>query len=289
MATTKVKYDREKTLSLLQQRSWKALIDLFKDNKINEEIQKDVIAKAILDSAFINELIGGNSFDKDPDHLYYLEQFEILHSHSGFNFKLAQNDVDIIAGKIISFYKDIKFDSALSYAKRYPHLGISIEVLQEFDRQQPIEVQHTQSTTIQVTQNSEIEPIDGTTSLFKSAQEYHFYKAVRDVYHSYLVFPNVAISAIVNYDMIKNQLSQEERSYFFKALIDCVVVDSENDFKPFKMLEIDSIYHDSAEQKSKDLMKDKIMSKAGRKLIRIRVRGNHLEQDLRKLILEVMR
>jgi hypothetical protein len=289
MATTKLKYDRESTLRLLQQRSWKVLIELFKDNTVNQEIQKDEIAKGILDRAFIQELIGGSSFEQDPDHLFYLEQFHILHSLPTFDFKLTENEANSIVEKIIYLYKDTNFDTALSYAKRYPNISVSIEVLKDFEKLQPIQLQHSQSRTIHVTQNSEIEQMDGTTSLFKSAQEYHFYKAVREVYHSYLVFPNVAVSAIVNYEQIKHQLTQDERSYFFKALIDCVVIDSENDFKPFKMLEIDSIYHDGVEQKNRDLMKDKIMSKAGQKLVRIRVNGNLLEQDLRKLILEVLR
>jgi hypothetical protein len=285
----RTRYDREKIFQLLSRQEWTSLIEIFKDNAMYEEIQKDEIAKNVLETAFIRELTHGVSFEKDPDHLFYLEQFQMLHAIHTFKFKLAKKDNDVLVEKIIGLYKDTKFDSALGYAKRYPHLAASVEILTEFERTQPKEVKHSQDKMIKVTENTEIDPVDGTTSLFKSNQEYHFYRALRDVYHSYLVFPNVAVSSILNYELIKDQLSSNEKTYFFKALIDCVVIDPENDFKPYKMLEIDSVYHDSTEQKAKDLMKDKIMAKAGQKLIRIRVTGNPQEQDFRKLILEVTR
>ena len=55
------------------------------------------------------------------------------------------------------------------------------------------------------------------------------------------------------------------------------------------MLEIDSEYHDSAEQQVKDRMKDKIIAKAGQQLLRIRVKTKMSEQDISRLIREITR
>ncbi len=168
-------------------------------------------------------------------------------------------------------------------------MPVSIELIRDYDRTQPKIVEHSQQRTIQVTVNNEVEPVDSTISLFKSKQEYNFYRAVREVYSTCLVFPNVAVTALVDFDQIKHFLDQNERSYFFKALVDCVVFDAENSFKPFKMLEFDSVYHDSEKQQANDRIKDKIMAKAGHKLIRIRIKTVMSEQDLTRLIREVTR
>lgn len=282
-------YDRETTFKLLQQRNWKALLELFKNNITYDLIQQDDITRSILESQFIRELIDGISFKDDPDFVFYLEQFYMLHTGSNFHFILSSGDVDRLVERIIMGYRSTQAQFALSYARKYPNLSISIELLQEFERTQPKVVEHSQHRTIQVTENREVESIDSTISLFKSKQEYEFYRAVRDVYSTYLVFPNVAISALVDFEQIKHFLDQNERNYFFKALVDCVVFDAENAFKPFKMLEIDSDYHDSAEQQAKDRMKDKIIAKAGQKLLRVRVKAKMSDLDISRLIREILR
>ncbi|MCF0049264.1 DUF2726 domain-containing protein [Dyadobacter sp. LJ53] len=284
-------FNREDTFILLRQRNWGALINLFKNNKMYREIQEDTIAKTVLDRDFIHELIEGNGFEEDADYFAYLEDFHLLHVGSNYDFRLTNAALTILVEKIITNYRPTRFDAALAYARRYPNMSVSVEVLGDFEKSQPKVVQHSQAKTIHVTENKEIELIDGTTSIFKSGQEYQFYLAVRSVYSSYLVFPNVAVSSIINFDLVKDNLDQNEKSYFFKALVDCVVIDPENGFKPFKMFEIDSDYHDGPKQQTNDRMKDKIMGKAGQKLFHIRVKGkgNMLKHDLKQLILEVIR
>lgn len=266
-----------------------ALIELFKNNKIYDQLRQDDITRSILESQFIRELIDGSSFDKDPDYIFYLEQFHMLHTGPNFHFFLPPVDVERLAEKIILGHRSTQVQSALLYARKYPHLSVSIELLQEFERTQPKVVEHSQQRTIHVTVNREVEAVNHTISLFKSKQEYEFYRAVREVYSTYLVFPNVAVSALVDFEQIKHLLEPHERNYFFKALVDCVVFDAENAFKPFKMLEIDSEYHDSEKQQAKDQIKDKIMAKAGQRLLRIRVKARMSEQGLTRLIREVTR
>ena len=282
-------YDRETTFKLLQQRNWMAFIELFKNNKTYDQLRQDDITRSILESQFIRELIDGSSFGEDPDYLFYLEQFHMLHTGPNFHFALPTVDVERLAEKIILGYRSTQVQSALIYAKKYQHLPVSIELLQEFERTQPKVVEHSQQRTIHVTVNREVESVNHTISLFKSKQEYEFYRAVREVYSTYLVFPNVAVSALVDFKQIEHLLEPHERNYFFKALVDCVVFDAENAFKPFKMLEIDSVYHDSEEQQAKDRIKDKIMAKAGQRLLRVRIRTRMSEQDLTRLIREITR
>jgi hypothetical protein len=104
------------------------------------------------------------------------------------------------------------------------------------------------------------------------------------------VIPNVALNAVISFDLIKKELSQNERKYFFGALLDCVVIDTENNYMPIKFIELDSPDHDKESQISKDKMKDHILAVAGQKLIRIR-RKTHKddEKDFAKLIRETIK
>ena len=54
----------------------------------------------------------------------------------------------------------------------------------------------------------------------------------------FLVIPNVSLNAVLDFDQIKNSLSAEERKYFFSALLDCVVIDTEDNYKPIRFIEI---------------------------------------------------
>ena len=175
-------------------------------------------------------------------------------------------------------------------ALKFPTEDICKRVIEEYEESIPKVVGHSQEREIFVTENKNIQNIDASISLFKSMQEYQFYKAVREIYPSYLIIPNVALNAIINFDVIKDILSQEERKYFFVALLDCVVVDTENDYKPIKFIELDSTYHDTDIQIRKDKLKDNILAAAGQKLYRIRrTTYKEDEKDFIKLIREAIR
>jgi hypothetical protein len=110
---------------------------------------------------------------------------------------------------------------------------------------------YSQSHQIKVTENRNIASVNYTTSLFKSNQEVELFMSIREVFQMYVVYPNVGLSCVVNFDKLKNSLSQEEKSFFFRGIIDCVVFDQHNDYKPIKFFELDSSYHDSLEQQYK--------------------------------------
>jgi len=85
-----------------------------------------------------------------------------------------------------------------------------------------------------------------------------------------MVFPNIGMNAVIDFDAIKGELTSKERQYYFMGLIDFVVIDQEDNYKPIKFVELDSPEHDKEKQIENDKMKDKIVGLAGHKLFRIR-------------------
>lgn len=60
---------------------------------------------------------------------------------------------------------------------------------------------------------------------FKSKLESEFYQALKNVFPTYFIYPNVALSNIFEFDKIQEHLGVNSKNYFFKAIIDFVVYD----------------------------------------------------------------
>jgi hypothetical protein len=186
--------------------------------------------------------------------------------------------------------KPSKSIETYSFAKMYPGEPICEKVIIDYEKSIPKAVEHTQEAVISVTESREVSNVDYTISLFKSRQEVEFFYALKRTYDSYQIYPNVAISCLLSWQLIKESLTSSERDYYFKGIIDFVVFDQADGFKPIHFFELDSIYHDLEERKAKDVLKDSIFSKAGVKIIRIRKHDKTIsEQDFIKLIRELMR
>ncbi|MFT2010641.1 DUF2726 domain-containing protein [Pontibacter sp. 13R65] len=269
----KVKYDREEVLQHIFKQEWQHLIELLKSNEVVEGISNDNIASTIVSENFINELLNGSSFVEDSDYPFFLSQFYNLHSGQKFKFSLDDKDYVRLVIKLVSVYSvQGDLDAAYGYAQLLPNEETCKKIILKFEKHITHETEHAQSDNIILRENKEISTVDLTISLFKSSQELTFFQAVRTAYQTYMVYPNVALSAVISWDAIADSLTKTERDYFFKALIDCVVIDQALNYKPIKFIELDSVYHDSKDQQHKDLMKDSIIAKAGHKLFRIRPR-----------------
>ena len=107
-------------------------------------------------------------------------------------------------------------------------------------------------------------------SLFRSEQEKEFYQSVKAGYPQHLVCANVSLNAVIELDLIRHILSEREIRFFYRALLDTVVFDPKNDYLPVLAFELDSPLHDDALQRERDLKKDRILSAAGLRLVRIR-------------------
>lgn len=128
-----------------------------------------------------------------------------------------------------------------------------------------------------LTKKSSFARVDWLLPLFKSDQEQHFNQALKDVFPSFFIYPNVAVSNLFNFDEIKMKLTNNECDYFLKAIVDFVVYDPV-DYTPKFFFEVDSFYHDSAEATVRDNKKNKFFDVAGIKLHRVRLSSDSLTQ-----------
>jgi len=111
---------------------------------------------------------------------------------------------------------------------------------------------------------------DWLNPLFKSSLETHFYQALKDVFPSYFIYPNVALSNIFDKEQIFPHLNSEQRSFYFNGVVDFVVYDPTDRHMPKYFFEVDSFYHDRQEAKIRDAKKNAIFNAANITLHRIR-------------------
>lgn len=276
--------NEEKFDSLIQE-NWNEVWNFFKHNpelvKSNPKIKQAVINYEIeffLDLE--NQIVENLSFDD-------LEIFYILHKRK-FHL-LPQNRFKILVSKMISILKNVDLHKTYKLAINFPDDENCRTIIRDYENFFPKKISHSQNKIVQITGNNKLSLIDGRRSLFKSAQEKEFFDAVRDVYPQFIVYPNVAVSSILNFESIKQFLSDEEKSYFFMAIVDCVVFDYQQLYLPKYFFELDSFYHDEPTQMRKDKYKNNIFSAAGQKLHRIRKVGHNITKvDFTKLIKEAL-
>ncbi|WP_158224855.1 DUF2726 domain-containing protein [Brunnivagina elsteri] len=277
--------DYEHIYKLTFNRQWSELLKLvYEYSKAVSSDELVMNALRTFEDEFFGELDKGAESDNvQPllENLFLLDKGRI--------YKLSEERSDKVIVKLAEIYSEKGLrKEAYNYAIRCPKNKICAEIIELHQKSLPKVVEHSQSEHIRVTENRRIGNKNYTTSLFKSKQEFEFFIGVRDVFQMFIVYPNVALSCIVNFEKIKNNLSQEEINFFFRGIVDCVVFDQHNDYKPIKFFELDSFYHDSPEQKQKDSYKDKILSLAGQKLYRVRKTSeNQGINEFTKLIREM--
>ncbi|SHK85382.1 DUF2726 domain-containing protein [Rhodothermus profundi] len=116
-------------------------------------------------------------------------------------------------------------------------------------------------------------------SLFRSEQEFVFFQAVRDVFPTYLVYPNVALSCLIDYERMADLLNASERRYVLRALVDCVVFDPNDAYRPRYCFELDSPLHAEPARRRRDVLKARVLQQAGLPLYRIRPPSAAVERD----------
>jgi hypothetical protein len=280
--------EQEKILQLMKNCNWETLLDYELENR--KQIINNPIIKTAFDNYFITTLLDDLKKRNDKIYSYIILKRvynRFLH-HRYKTYKIAEKDFE----KLVVYYLEIlKSQDKIKIAKQIAKNWVNLQECQDFLKTQPKEMQHSNSENIKVTENVNISKEKHIISLFKSKQEFEFFYAIREFYPNYLTYPNVAISCIIDYDKIKDKLENNEKDYFFKAIIDIVVfIQSEYNFEPKFYFELDSHYHDSKEQQAKNKIKDKFFSLAGQQLIRIRAKNNKSlnRQDFKKLIQEIL-
>lgn len=179
----------------------------------------------------------------------------------------------------------------LSYASQHQERPLAVEILREIQSSAPETIADARRANVSIRSTPVEDGAHRTIRLFRSHQEQLFFEAVRGAFPTYHPYPNVAVSCLIDYAAVKDSLTAGERSYFFKAIIDTVVFDSNSGYEPKFFIELDSQYHDADAAASNDRMKDNIFKAANVKLIRIRAYDQReiTVERLQQLVIEVMR
>lgn len=282
----------ENLFEMLQKSEWDQLLSL--ESNYRQSIIDDAMMKQVFDIYFIDAVI--NYAKNEKDKLYCSLVLKKVY----FKFLHLRNDTyaipDVKFEEFVISYLNIlqsleEDKSAYLIACKWTHLNYAKELITQYENTHSKELKHSSDDTIKVSINPNIQKENHTIKLFKSKQEYEFFYAVRENFPNYYTYPNVAVSCIVDFDKIKDKLSNTEKEYFFKAIVDSVVYEQTDDnFIPKFYFELDSIYHDEKKQMAKDTIKDKFFSLAGQELIRIRAKTstNLVRSDFKKMINELI-
>lgn len=283
--TTSKIINQEEIYQLLAQKRWDSLLRFVWHNLTLVD-SDPIIQHAIetCETEFFKDL---ETEDNKERHINNLESFYVLHKES--KHILSEEKFRVITVELTKLWRDKDLKQAYSRAKHFPNDDFCREVIKEYEDSVPKQVLHSQNQVIQVTENKNISEGDGRRTLFKSMQEREFFAAVREVFVMFTVYPNVALSSILDFNSIKDSLSSSERDFYFKGVVDCVVFDHHKElYEPKFFYELDSIYHDSPKQLRKDKYKDNIFSAAGQRLFRIRRIGkNQKKGDFIELIRDI--
>lgn len=276
--------NQENIYQLLQKENWTELIDIFYKRK-NLIKTDDLLQKAA--ETTINVMVEkAIKLETNTELIDNLNQLYLLHASKYIVLKPEQEEAVFIA---IANAKSDNISLAYNYAKHYPENIVAKIIIEKYQMEFPIEINNSLANRILTTVNFlEKNVIDARKSMFNSYQETEFFLALKKVFDTYQIYPNVALSTIIEYDSIKENLSSKEKDFFFKTTVDFAVFEPFNNYFPIYFFELDSPYHDKPDQILKDKMKDKIFSISGQKLYRIRKREISItELEFESIIIEI--
>ena len=252
----------------------------------NSRDQSFIKNKSIVNSLQIFEMQFCEDLEHDLKNASSQSVLETIFAlKKGKVYELSDHTLTQVVAKLAKVYEQQgSRQEAYNFAKMRPNELICAEIIKSYEESNSTLVEHSQMRKIQVTTNERnISPnIDYTRSLFgspPSPQEKYFYDACRERFPSHIIYPNVALQVVIDYDKIKPKLSKDEHKYFLAAVIDCVIFDQDNDYKPIYFFELDSSFHSKPRVMQNDELKDKIFSISGHKLYRIRRIAKHQGKD----------
>lgn len=278
--------------NLLSKNDFNKILELELENR--EYITKDVMLSNFFNTYFIPTVLDYiNKNNNNLDSSIVLKNvFNRFIQHKDKTYSISKNDFENLVSKYILILVAVgKEKAAYSISKKWSHLKEADNFIKTYEEKTPKEILHSNSDNIKVSANNNIKKENLTIGLFKSIQEYEFFYSIIDQYPNHTIYPNVALSCLIDFDKIKDKLNKNESTYFFTAIIDCVVFKSDNNnFNPKYFFELDSIYHDTEKEIEKDRMKDKILSLAGQNLYRIRAKDNKSlkRDDFKTLINDIL-
>ncbi len=258
--------DHEALYQLIYEKRWAALLDAV--HRHHEAIDADALLGRAVET-FVASFFEHLADVGPASHTDALEKLFLLHT-GGF-YALPEARFEQVIEALVTLHAD-RPEAAVGYARFCPKNERCAAVLTRHAPAEPELVPHAQEAVLDLAVSPPLAETDATISLFKSQQEADFFLAAREVYATYFVYPNVALSCLVDYDALKEHLTGDERQYFFRGIVDCVVFDQHDGYRPLFFFELDSALHDTDAQRAKDRHKERILALAGQRLHRIRKR-----------------
>ena len=264
-----VRVDHETVYRLLLEERWSELLDLV--HRHRQAVAEDALLKHAVDvfaRTFVERVAGALDAGSATVSLKAnLEKLFLLHV-GGFH-RLEPSRFERVVVALVELHAD-RPEAAAGYARHCREHPTCAAVLERHDVR--LEVTHEQRGRIDLHETRPAEGVDHRIGLFKSDREIEFFMAVREVFATYLVYPNVALSSLVDFEGVKPYLSSQERAFFFRAVVDCVVFDQHGAYRPLYFFEVDSELHVDPDRRARDAMKDRSLSAAGQRLRRVRPR-----------------
>lgn len=279
-------FDRESLFTLLYEKKWDDIAKiLYKNPKL---LQTDPVIKQAI-QLFETE------FFADTEVLDSKEKLKIF-EYPGLVVELSQKSfsssfVDRFLDEKLAILKELESDTLISFAASHQDRPLAKEILKEIQSKRPESIADARRQNLSIKSTNTDSSHAKTIKLFKSKQEELFFEAVRKSFPTYHPYPNVALSCILDFEVIKGKLNQAQKDYFFRSIIDSVVFDTASGYQPRYFIELDSPFHDNDRAKANDAMKDAIFEAANVKLIRIRAYdiSECTVENFQNLVLEVMR
>lgn len=116
--------------------------------------------------------------------------------------------------------------------------------------------------------------------IFNSKAEYEIYQILIALFPNQLVFPNMALMAVFQYERMREILDRITFEYFMKAQVDFCITHA-GTYYPIIAFELDSDWHDSAKQIERDDKKNRIFKLGGVPLLRLRKFGKPTTEAIR--------
>lgn len=253
----------DKFYKLMQEQKWPDIFLLAKEE--HRTLMRNQTEWLSICKFLENEFISYISREKDV--LVGKLCFEYLKLDLAKYINISESARKTIEGIGLSALEKSEPSSLIAFSKMCTH---SIDAQKFIEKAKEKKVIASQPLPSVPTGKPKAMRVDWLQPLFKSKLESEFYQALKNVFPTYFIYPNVALSNIFDFDKIQDNLGAESKSYFFKAIIDFVVYDPVDNHNPKYFFEVDSAYHDSDKAKRNDALKDDIFSIANIELIRIR-------------------
>lgn len=295
-------FDSEKCFKYLHESNWDDLFKTISEYWENIKSEKNNDIEIYVDENLIyfiriafNEII--RVFESNKDYME-IHQAKSLHNYIEKLYLYAKEKYIGLGSELkVNYAKHFLLyfqnDPVIIYdfCKKNPNISFCKDFVETYEKEKKKklnETDHSQSELISLKTNNDIEDVDYRKSIFNSRQEQEYFAAVKRIFDSYQVYPNVALSSILDFDKLESKLSKKEINFFFKSTVDLVVIDQAKNYLPIYFFELDSSFHDTIEQKQKDKMKDHIFSLSGQTLFRIEKKYDFIGvNEFDKLILEI--